>query len=111
MAEASLAEPVAEEAAAAAKAAALEVAEIAGTAAPPAQEGEPEVVYGRHLLPSSAEVPLHRLLARGQQALEDGGGHPPGVGEAGGRAPPTLQQGAPPGGPHCDTQVISIVTH
>jgi hypothetical protein len=29
------------------------------------------VVYGRHLLPSPAEVPLPRLLAKGQQALEE----------------------------------------
>jgi hypothetical protein len=53
------------------EAVAREVTEVAGTAPPPAQEEEPEVVYGRHLLPSSEDVPLHRLLARGQQALEE----------------------------------------
>jgi hypothetical protein len=29
------------------------------------------VVYGRHLLPSPAEVPLPRLLIKTQQALEE----------------------------------------
>jgi hypothetical protein len=45
-------------------------AEVASTATPPAQE-EPEVVYGRHLLPSPAKVPLPCLLAKSQQALEE----------------------------------------
>jgi hypothetical protein len=71
MVEASPAEPVAEEAAAEVEVAAPEVAEVANTATPPAQEEESEVVYGRHLLPSPTEVPLPRLLAKRQQALEE----------------------------------------
>jgi hypothetical protein len=54
----------------AAEAAAPEDAEVASTTTPPAQEEEPEVVYGRHLLPRPTKVPLPRLLAKSQQALE-----------------------------------------
>ncbi|XP_025791731.1 fibrous sheath CABYR-binding protein-like [Panicum hallii] len=49
-------------------AAAPEVAEVAYTTTPPAQEEEPEVVLGRRLLPSPAEVPLPRLFAKSLQA-------------------------------------------
>jgi DNA repair exonuclease SbcCD ATPase subunit len=52
----------------AAEAAAPEAAEVASSAAPPAEEEEPEVVLGRPLLPSTAEVPLPRLIAKCQQA-------------------------------------------
>jgi hypothetical protein len=31
----------------------------------------PEVVYGRHLLPSQVEVPLPRLLVKAQRAMEE----------------------------------------
>ncbi|XP_025825331.1 skin secretory protein xP2-like [Panicum hallii] len=76
------AEPAAEGAAPAAETAALETAEAAETAAPeaaevtsaaapPAEEEEPEVVLGRPLLPSAAEIPLPRLLAKCQQAQEE----------------------------------------
>jgi hypothetical protein len=54
-----------------AEAAAPEVAEVASSAAPPAEEEEPEVVLGRHLLPSTAEVPLSRLIAKCQQAQQE----------------------------------------
>jgi hypothetical protein len=52
------------------KAAAPEVAEVASTT-PPAQEEELEVVLGRRLLPSPAEVPLPRLFAKIQQVQEE----------------------------------------
>jgi hypothetical protein len=52
------------------EAAAPEVAEVPNSAPQPVQE-EPEVVYGRHLLLSPAEVPLPRLLVKTQQALEE----------------------------------------
>jgi hypothetical protein len=55
----------------AAEAAVPEDAGVSSTTSPPAQEEEPEVVYGRHLLPRPAKVPLPRLLAKSQQALED----------------------------------------
>jgi hypothetical protein len=71
MAGASPAEPTAEEATTAAEAPASEVAGVASTATPPSQEEEPEVVYGRYLLPRPAKVPLPRLLAKCQQALEE----------------------------------------
>jgi hypothetical protein len=51
--------------------AAPEVAEVASSAAPPAEEEEPEVVLGRRLLPSTAEVPLPRLIAKCQQAQQE----------------------------------------
>jgi hypothetical protein len=51
-------------------AAALEVAEVARTTTPPAQE-EPEVVLGRRLLPSPAKVPLPRLFAKSLQVHEE----------------------------------------
>jgi hypothetical protein len=72
------AEPAAEGAAATAEAAAPKTAEAAETAAPEAAEvtsaatppaeveEEPEVVLGRPLLPSTAEIPLPRLLAKCQ---------------------------------------------
>jgi hypothetical protein len=44
--------------------AAPEATEVASTTTPPAQEEEPEVVLGRRLLPSSAEVPLPCLFAK-----------------------------------------------
>jgi hypothetical protein len=68
---ASPAEPAVEEAAVVVEAPAPEVTEVASTATPPAQEEEPEVVYERHLLPCLAKVPLPRLLAKSQQALEE----------------------------------------
>jgi hypothetical protein len=82
VAESPRAEPVAEEAAttteAAApeaaevpEAAAPEAAEVASTTTPPAQEQEPEVVLGRRLLPSPAEIPLPRLFAKSQQVQEE----------------------------------------
>jgi hypothetical protein len=37
----------------------------------PAQEDVPDVVYGRHLLPSPVEVPLPRLLVKAQRAIEE----------------------------------------
>jgi hypothetical protein len=54
-----------------AETAAPEVAEVASTAAPPAEEEESEVVLGRRLLPSTAEIPLPRLFAKCQQAQEE----------------------------------------
>jgi hypothetical protein len=65
--------PEATEAAApeATEAAAPEVAEVASSAAPLAGEEEPEVVLGRRLLPSTAEVPLPQLMARCQQAQQE----------------------------------------
>jgi hypothetical protein len=45
-----------------------EAAEVVSTATPPAQEEEPEVVLGRRLLPSTAEIPLPRLFTKCQQA-------------------------------------------
>jgi hypothetical protein len=82
MAEPPPAESAAEKAAAAAEAAAPEaaevpeavapeVAEVASTTTPPAQEEEPEVVLGRRLLPSPAEIPLPRLFAKSQQVQEE----------------------------------------
>jgi hypothetical protein len=82
MAEPPPAEPAAEEAAATAEAAAPEAAEVpeavapeaaevASTTTPPAQEEEPEVVRGRRLLPSPAEIPLPRLFAKSQQVQEE----------------------------------------
>jgi hypothetical protein len=70
-AEAPPAELATEEAVAAAEAAALEVAEVASSAPPPVQEEEPEVVYGRHLLPNPVEIPLLRLLIKAQRAQEE----------------------------------------
>jgi hypothetical protein len=32
---------------------------------------EPEVVYGRRLLPKPVKVPLSRLMAKGQRAMEE----------------------------------------
>jgi hypothetical protein len=57
--------------AAAPEVAAPEVAEVASTTTPPAQEEEPEVVLGRRLLPSPAEIPLPRLSVKCQQAQEE----------------------------------------
>jgi hypothetical protein len=71
MVEAPPAELTAEEAAAATEAAVPEVTEVPSSAPQPVQEEELEVVYGRHLLPSPAEVPLPHLLIKTQQALEE----------------------------------------
>jgi hypothetical protein len=51
--------------------AAPEVTEVASSVAPPAEEEETEVVQGRRLLPSTAEVPLPRLIAKCQQAQQE----------------------------------------
>jgi hypothetical protein len=51
--------------------AAPEVADVASYAAPPAEEEELEEVLGRCLLPSAAEIPLPRLIAKCQQALQE----------------------------------------
>jgi hypothetical protein len=59
------------ETAEAAETAAPEAAEVTSAAAPLANEEEPEVVLGRPLLPSAAEIPLSRLLAKCQQAQEE----------------------------------------
>jgi hypothetical protein len=66
-AEALPAEPAVKEAVAAAEAAAPEVTSSAPL---PVQE-EPEVVYGRHLLPNLVEIPLARLLIKVQRAQEE----------------------------------------
>jgi hypothetical protein len=58
------AEPAAKEVVATAGAAAAEVAGAPSSSPQPAQEDVPEVVYGRHLLPSPMEVPLPRLLVK-----------------------------------------------
>jgi hypothetical protein len=55
----------------AAETAAPEAVEVTSAAAPPAEEEEPEVVLGRPLLPSAAEIPLPRLFAKCQQAQEE----------------------------------------
>jgi hypothetical protein len=55
----------------AAEAAAPKAAEAASTAAPPTEEEELEVVLGRRLLPSPAEIPLSRLIAKSQQVLQE----------------------------------------
>jgi hypothetical protein len=55
----------------AAETAAPEVTEVASSAAPPAEEEEPEVVLGRRLLPSTAEIPLPRLIAKCHQAQQE----------------------------------------
>jgi chromosome segregation ATPase len=51
--------------------AAPEAAEAASTAAPPTEEEELEVVLGRRLVPSPAEIPLSRLIAKSQQVLQE----------------------------------------
>jgi hypothetical protein len=51
--------------------AAPEAAEAVSTATPPAREEELQVVLGRRLLPSTAEIPLPRLFAKCQQAQEE----------------------------------------
>jgi hypothetical protein len=48
-----------------------EAVEVTSATVPPAEEEEPEVVLGRPLLTSTAEVPLPRLLAKCQQAQEE----------------------------------------
>jgi hypothetical protein len=53
------------------EATAPEAVEVTSTTAPPAQEEEPEVVLGRRLLPSAAEIPFPRLFARSQKAQEE----------------------------------------
>jgi hypothetical protein len=67
---AATAEAATPEAAEVLEAATPEVAEVASTTSPPAQE-EPEVVLGRRLLPSPAEIPLPRLFAKRQQVQEE----------------------------------------
>jgi hypothetical protein len=65
------AEVAAPEAAEEAEGAAPGVAEVASSNAPPAEEVEPEVVLGRRLLPSTAEIPLPRLIAKCHQAQQE----------------------------------------
>ncbi|XP_025820834.1 stress response protein nst1-like [Panicum hallii] len=66
------AEAVAPEAAEEAEATAPGVAEVASSSAPPAEEEEEtEVVVGRRLLPSTAEIPLPRLIAKCHQAQQE----------------------------------------
>jgi hypothetical protein len=64
-------EAVTLEAAEVPEAVAPEAAEVTSTTAPPAQKEEPEVVLGRRLLPSPAEIPLPRLFAKSQQVQEE----------------------------------------
>jgi hypothetical protein len=71
MVEAAPAEPAAEEVVATAEAAAPKVAGAPSSGPQPAQEDMPEVVYGRHLLPSPVEIPLPRLLVKAQRALDE----------------------------------------
>jgi hypothetical protein len=55
-----------------AEAAAPGAAEVASSTAPPAEEKEEtEVVLGRRLLPSTAEIPLPRLIAKCHQAQQE----------------------------------------
>jgi hypothetical protein len=68
---AAAAEAAAPEAAEVPEVVAPEVAEVASTTTPPTQEEEPEVVLGRRLLRSPAEVPLPCLFAKSQQAQEE----------------------------------------
>jgi hypothetical protein len=53
------------------EAAAAEVAEAPSSDPQPTQEDEPEVVYGRHLLPKPAKVPFSRLMVKGQRVMEE----------------------------------------
>jgi hypothetical protein len=53
------------------EAAAAEVAEAPSSDPQPAQEGEPEVVYGRRLLPKPVKVPFSRLMVKGQRVMEE----------------------------------------
>jgi hypothetical protein len=64
-------EAAAPEIAAVPEVAAPEVAEAASTTIALAQEEESEVVLGRRLLPSPAEVLLPRLFAKSQQVQEE----------------------------------------
>jgi hypothetical protein len=66
-----MAEAAALEAAEVPETAAPEAAEVFSTATPPAQEEEPDVVLGRRLLPSTAEIPLPRLFTKCQQAQQE----------------------------------------
>jgi hypothetical protein len=52
-------------------AAAAEVAEAPSSDPQPAQEGMPEVVCGRHLLPKPVKVPLPRLLVKAHRVIEE----------------------------------------
>ncbi|XP_025798686.1 stress response protein NST1-like [Panicum hallii] len=65
------AEMAAPEVAEEAEEAAPGVAEVGSSVSPPAGEEEPEVVLGRRLLPSTAEVPLPRLIAKCHQAQQE----------------------------------------
>jgi hypothetical protein len=53
------------------EAAAPESAEVVSTTTPPTEGEEPEVVLGRRLLLSTAEIPLPRLIAKCQQAQQE----------------------------------------
>jgi hypothetical protein len=66
-----MAEAAAPETAEVVETATPEIAEVASATAPPAKEEEPKVVLGRRLLPSAAEIPLPRLLAKCQQAQDE----------------------------------------
>jgi hypothetical protein len=63
--------PAAEEAVATGEAAATEVAEVPSSDPQPAQEDEPEVVYGRRLLPKLVKVPFPRLMVKAQRVMEE----------------------------------------
>jgi hypothetical protein len=65
------AEPAAEEVAVTAEAAAPEVAEVLSSDPQPVRVEEPEVVHGRRLHPKPVKVPLYRLMAKGQWAMEE----------------------------------------
>jgi hypothetical protein len=67
--EAPSAEPAAEEVVATVEA--PEVEEVPSSDRQPAQGDAPELVYGRHLLPSPVEIPLPRLLVKAQRAMEE----------------------------------------
>jgi hypothetical protein len=49
----------------------VEAPPATGAAIQSVQGDEPEVVHGRHLLPSPVEVPLPRLLVKAQRAMEE----------------------------------------
>jgi hypothetical protein len=54
-----------------AEAAAPEVAEVLSSDPQPVRVEEPEVVHGRRLHPKPVKVPLYRLMAKGQWAMEE----------------------------------------
>jgi hypothetical protein len=53
------------------EAAVAEVAEAPRSDPQRAQEDEPEVVYGRRLLPKPVKVPFSRLMVKGQRVMEE----------------------------------------